>query len=344
MIHKAEKTLAAIEHALNQDKCGQFRQNLAFLLPKMEDAYRATEKPFRRHLGASGIGKDCSRELQLDWRWAMRPQFPERILRLFNRGHLEEARFLSMLMCIPDVELWYETDTGGQFKWQDFNGHYGSALDGIARNIPDLPAGVACYTEFKTASSKMFAKVEKEGVRAQKWEHFVQMQQCMKYYSLDAALYLVVNKDTDQLYGEIVYFEQQIADQYSRRAGEIIFSVEALPRISNLRTFWKCKFCDKKAVCQGDAIPEINCRTCAHWSAESDGSFSCNRNNDEIYRESVYDGCSEHVYDPTLISSLSYVGGDAVRNACQYQTRDGEQVWQGPNDITSEQFKQRFTK
>lgn len=341
-IHLATKTLEAIEQALAADNCGQFRQQLATLLPKMEDAYRGTEKPFRRHLGASGIGKDCSREIQLDWRWVMKPQFPPRILRLFNRGHLEEARFLSMLLCVPGIQLWYETEDGGQYKWNDHNGHYGSALDGIATGIPDLEPSMPAYTEFKTASKKAFDKMVKSGVRDTEWKHFVQMQQCMKYYQLPASLYLMVCKDNDDIYGEIVYYEQAVADQYTRRAGEIIFTTEALPRISNTKTFYKCKFCDKKPVCFGDRAPEINCRTCAHWSAEADGTFSCHRRNDEVQNEGVYTGCAEHVYDPTLLPALSYIGGDDARNAAQYRTRTGNEFWQGPNDVTSAELYARY--
>lgn len=335
MIQKAEATLAAISAALEADKCGQFRQLLRDLLPKMDDAYRGTEKPFRRHLGASSIGADCARELQLSWRWTAKPEFPERILRLFNRGHLEEARFLAMLMCVPGVKLWYETEDGGQFKWSDHNGHYGSALDGIATGIPDVPGGVACYTEFKTASKASFTKTAKAGVRAEQWKHFVQMQQCMKYYDLRYSLYMVVNKDNDELYAEIIEYDQAIADQYTRRAGEIIFTSDALPRISNTKTFFKCKFCNQKDVCHGTTIPEVNCRTCAHWTAEHDGTFTCARNNDELFRDTVYEGCSEHVFDPTLLPALSYLGGDMDRNATLLRTRDGKEFWQGPNDVTS---------
>ena len=339
MIKKAELTLAAISAALEADKCGQFREHLRDLLPKMDDAYRGTEKPFRRHQGASSIGADCARELQLSWRWATKPEFPERILRLFNRGHLEEARFLAMLMCVPTIKLWFETEDGGQYKWSDYNGHYGSALDGIATGIPDLPNGDACYTEFKTAGDKPFAKVVKNGVRAEQWKHFVQMQQCMKYFNLQYSLYMVVNKNTDELYAEIIDYDKDIADQYTRRAGEIIFTTDALPRISNTKTFFKCKFCNQKDVCHGTTIPEVNCRTCCHWSPEQDGTFSCARNNEELFGPDVYEGCAEHVFDPTLLSGFSYLGGDASRNATLLRTRDGQDFWQGPNDTTSQELR-----
>lgn len=57
----------------------------------------ATKKPFRDHLGGSMIGKKCERELFYNFRWAKRPSFGARMLRLFDRGHKEEFRFVQFL-------------------------------------------------------------------------------------------------------------------------------------------------------------------------------------------------------------------------------------------------------
>lgn len=342
-VHVAQLTLDAINTALAADNCGQFRQNLKFLLPKMEDAYRGEEKPFRKHLGASMIGRDCSRQLQLGWHWTSKPEFPPRVLRLFNRGHLEEARFLSMLMCLEGVKLWYETEDGGQFKWNFHNGHYGSALDGIATGIPDIPNGEACYTEFKTSAKKGFDETVRLGCRATHPEHYVQMQECMLAYNLQYSLYMMVNKDNDDLYAEVIYYDKDTALRYKQRARDIIFSTEPLTRISENPTFYKCKFCDVRNICHGSDIPEINCRTCCHWTAEEDGTESCARNNDELFRESVYVGCSEHVFNPNLLSKFEYNGGDATRGCVFLREHETtEIIAQGPNDLTSAQFKQKY--
>lgn len=339
----ATKTLDAISKALNADKCGQFRQNLKTLLPKMEDAYRGSESKFRSHQGASGIGVDCARQIQLRWKWVKEAQFDERILRLFNRGHLEEARFLAMLMCVPGVKLWYETDEGGQFKFADYGGHYGSALDGIAMGIPDLPEGVPCYTEFKTSGSKGFAQLKAKGCQECKHEHYVQMNQCMKYYKLPYSLYMVVNKDTDELYAEIIAYDEENARTYSERAKNIIFTVDPQPRISNQATFWKCKFCDEKGVCHGKEAPEINCRTCTHWSAKPEGGYHCAHGMTDIVNDKTacFEGCEKHVYDPTLLPRFSFMGGNHESNYAVYRTRDGKEFKQGPDHITSQQIKMK---
>ena len=60
-----------------------------------EDASK--EKPFRDHLGGSMIGEECERKLVYSFRWAKAPAFKGRMLRLFERGHKEEFRFVSYL-------------------------------------------------------------------------------------------------------------------------------------------------------------------------------------------------------------------------------------------------------
>ena len=55
------------------------------------------ENGFRPHLGGSMIGEKCERKLVYSFRWAKQPVHAGRLLRLFNRGHLEEFRFVSYL-------------------------------------------------------------------------------------------------------------------------------------------------------------------------------------------------------------------------------------------------------
>ena len=58
-----------------------------------------TELP-RPHLGASLLGHSCDRWLWLSFKWAVQPTFNGRILRLFRRGHNEEATIISDLRAI----------------------------------------------------------------------------------------------------------------------------------------------------------------------------------------------------------------------------------------------------
>lgn len=59
-------------------------------------AGESTNEP-RFHLGASQIGDECARARWYGFRWASQVTFEGRILRLFDRGHKEERRFIEWL-------------------------------------------------------------------------------------------------------------------------------------------------------------------------------------------------------------------------------------------------------
>lgn len=65
----------------------------------------------RKHLGGSLIGRKCLRELWYSFRWATTKPLSGRMVRLFNRGHREEFRFVEWLRIIG-VEVKEYSDDG----------------------------------------------------------------------------------------------------------------------------------------------------------------------------------------------------------------------------------------
>ena len=270
----ATKTLDAINQMLEKDQGAKFRGHLRHLMPQAEDAYREEESTFRTHLGASMIGRECAREIWYGHRWTTRPRHIGRMVRLFNRGHLEEPRFIAMLLGIG-CKVWQLDQNGNQFRVSSFGGHYSGSLDGVALGIPEMPE-TPILTEFKTHNDKSFQKLVSSGVLNAKWEHFVQMQQYMGKMNLTHALYMAVNKNDDTLHAEIVQFDQRQFERYHDRANEILLSQDPPPRINNSIGYFKCKFCDHSPVCHGGAIPDRNCRTCRYSRPEvSSGQWVC---------------------------------------------------------------------
>ncbi len=344
MVKLATKTLALIEKTIEADQGASFRQALEKVIPKMEDAYRGKEDAFRSHMGASSIGKECSRMLWYNFHWAVPVKFPARIMRLFNRGHLEEARFIAMLQCCG-LTVHYETEDGGQFKMTDHGGHFGSALDGVIEGIPDIPKGKPCLGEYKTSSAKYFKKMVANGVEAEKYEHYIQMQEYMAYYELEYALYLVVNKDDDDLYGEIVKLKPKIAKQYSDRAKGLIQYDAPPPRINKSPGFFKCTFCDYKALCQlGSVMPVVNCRTCAHSTPKMDDpsihqKWVCEKWQTVIDKPRQLEGCESHVFNYTLFDckdryGVAFKQGDGEN--VLYEHEDGRIIVNGSGGIASQ--------
>jgi ribosomal protein S27E len=269
----ATKTLQAINTALIADQGAKYRGLLRKAMPLAEDAYSEEESEFRAHLGASLIGRECSRELWYSFRWATRKQFDGRILRLFNRGHLEEPRFVALLQMLG-CKVHQYTPEGKQFRITGHKGHYGGSLDSVIEGCPDMP-GEPVLGEFKTHNDKSFQKLKSDGVMAAKWEHFVQMQQYMGHYKLNWALYLAANKNDDEIHGELIAFDAKQHQKYLDRSVMVIESKIPPPKINESASWFKCRFCDHSQVCHGQALPVRTCRSCVNGVPIADGKWHC---------------------------------------------------------------------
>lgn len=308
----ATKTSQAIAESMYADQGRAFKHFLRKHILDVDDAFDdGVHDKFRSHMGISQSGRECAREIWYSWRWATHVRFSGQQLRLFNRGHLEEARFTAMLRSIG-IQIFQADENGKQFRISYFGGHYGSAIDGVGVGIPDFESDKPVLTEFKTHKEKSFRKligeVDKEGnvikppegVKKSKVEHYVQMQQYMEYYKLEFALYGAVNKDTDEVYWEIVPFDPECAKYFRERSQRIIFAKEAPPKLSHNPSFWKCKYCDQKRVCHFDAAPEFNCRTCFAAQPHDDGTWWCSTHNAILDKERQLSGCPEYQMHPSL--------------------------------------------
>lgn len=272
----AVKTLAAIEAALQKDQGAKFRGLLGQLMPLAGDAYSTKEESFRGHLGASLLGRECARELWYSFHWCTEKKFDGRMLRLFNRGHLEEPRFVALLMMIG-CKVWQVNSEGKQFRISGHRGHFGGSMDAVAIGIPDLDETMPVLCEFKTHGEKSFTKLVAEGVMQAKWEHFVQMQIYMGKNNLLWSLYGAVCKNTDELHMELIQFDPTQYQRYLDRSVMVIDATEPPPRINNSPGFYKCKFCPENNQCHKVGKYEIhrNCRTCEHSRVADEGKWVC---------------------------------------------------------------------
>lgn len=270
----ARETARAIEEAMFADQGASFRIWLGRVIPHMDDAYRGADEGHRSHMGASLIGGKCARAIWYGFRWTTKKKFPGKTLRLFNRGHLEEARFIALLLMIG-CQVYQQDENGKQFRISDAGGHFGGSGDGVVINCPDLPAGTAAVIECKTHGEKSFTALVKAGVREAKPEHYVQMQVYMRKMSLPAALYMAVNKNTDELHLEIIHLDVDTADTFVQRGVELVFMDTAPRKLNSSPGYFECKWCDHRPVCHLGQAPDRNCRTCAYSRPAPDGTWQC---------------------------------------------------------------------
>ncbi|NBS94784.1 MAG: oxidoreductase [Betaproteobacteria bacterium] len=267
---------------------------------------------FRSHLGASIIGKECERALWYDFRWVTRSQFSGRVLRLFETGQLEESRLVRNLRRTGATVLEVDPQTGRQFRVVAHGGHFGGSLDGIAINLLEAPKSWHVL-EFKTHANKSFTDLVAKKVRESKPQHFAQMQIYMALMAIDRAMYLAVNKDTDDLYVERVEADPKVASSLLAKAHRIIFAAAPPPRISDDPAWYQCRMCDHAPVCHakgsGAGMPEVNCRTCLH-STPVEGGWHCDRHQKRLTEVDQRTGCDQHLYLPPLVPATQVDAGD----------------------------------
>lgn len=249
----------------------------------------------RWHLGSSLLGRDCSRYLWYVYRWCHHKKHDGRQQRLFQRGHLEENRFIEYLKGIG-CETWNETEDGKQFRISGVMGHYGGSLDGILR----LPAryGIDCaafLNEFKTqGTGAKFTALKKNGVKVEKYEHFAQMCQYGRKYEFKYAIYMATNKNDDDLHIEVVKLDWAIGEEMEKKAAFIIMKQEPPTKLSENPTYRDCSYCDMAGICHKGEAVDRNCRSCSFAVPVENGEWHCNKHKENIPREFVPNACPSY--------------------------------------------------
>jgi hypothetical protein len=232
---------------------------------------------WREHLGGSVIGTPCERELWYAFRWIAMEQFDGRMLRLFQRGHDEEANFIHWLNAIGIYVTDVDPATGKQFRVSGHKGHFGGSLDGMAyldpKIFPGFPPWVLC--EFKTYATGPFQRLEKERVRKWRPKHYAQMCTYGRKRDLQLALYMGGNKNDDSLYVEFVILDQRLGDEWEAKAARIVDAQLPPPKIALSIEHKDCKYCGANQVCHNGAQYLQNCRSCANLFAVDGGRWHC---------------------------------------------------------------------
>ena len=300
---------------------------------------RHSERHSRR-VSISSLGRPCDRELWFKFHWVAKSKFGARMLRLFDRGHKEESRFVEWLRN-AGVTVWDMDSDGNQFGVEFCDGHCGGYIDSVVQNLPDLPPGTSCLTEYKTHGQKSFDGVVSKHLKEAKIEHYVQIQMYMFHYGFEWGLYCAINKNTDELYFELVYKDPITVEHYLNRAQKIIDSPVPLKRISDSPGWYQCRMCSYRPYCHGDAVPEINCRTCCHSTPVAGGKWKCEYQSNDLLEciigeDTMKVGCEHHIYNPHIFNKVQLLGSDS--DYVELKLQNGDIIKHGPNYVTSEQL------
>ena len=255
----------------------------------------------RSHLGASLIGKGCSRALWYSFRWVYNQVHDGRMYRLFQRGHFEESRFTSYLegigceVTIFDESHLDEIDKGKrQIRISDCKGHFGGSIDAKIK-LPTrygIEQDVLFLGEYKTQGTQKFAKLQLSGVKLEKYQHFCQQSVYGFKLGLKYAIYMAVDKNTDELHIEVIELDWFLGQELINKAERIIFAQEPPNKISASASFFECKWCDFNQVCWNNKPAEINCRSCKRSVAVDNAEWYCKQYDLILPKENIKNGCA----------------------------------------------------
>ncbi|CAB4198347.1 hypothetical protein UFOVP1309_74 [uncultured Caudovirales phage] len=272
----------------------------------------------RGHMGCSQLGHACDRWLWLSFRFAVIEKFPGRILRLFRRGQLEERTVVSDLQAIG-MKI---TSTGANQSRVDFGCHISGSTDGIIEN--GVPGNIKAkhILEIKTASAKSFKDMQTKGLEKSKPVYWVQVHLYMMGKDINHALFIMVNKDNDEVYSEIVNRDDAVAIKFLERGKRIVKADNAPAGISTDASWYECKYCAGHDLCHGSKLTkEVNCRTCAHSTAVDDGTWHCAHWDMTIPDLSAQlAGCDNHILHPDLTPGWQL---DRTETGVIWMTKEG---------------------
>ncbi|MGM4911466.1 oxidoreductase [Rhizobium sp. 768_B6_N1_8] len=269
---------------------------------------------------AGDIGVECDRAIWLSFR---RASVPEEITwqkrRIFERGNIEEERLLDLLRLVG-CEVW-----GQQDKVRAVGGHLRGKIDGRVLGLIEA-AKTEHIVECKSAKQEVFRKVVKEGVKTGKPEHYATMQFYMHGLGVDRVVYMMTNKNDEDVHMERVHSDAEFAMRQVARIERIIASDEPPSRICTKRDDFRGMFCRQAAVCWGEVRARVHCRTCIHASPLLDGNagWDCARWSKPLSLDEQDAGCPAHLFLPSLMVGWEQVDCDEEAETITYRSPAGD--------------------
>jgi hypothetical protein len=211
----------------------------------IDDSLLRNSESSREYLGASLLGAKCSRCIQYTF-LGTAPDKPDtgQQKRIFEMGHVLEAVVANWLRN-AGFDLQTHDESGRQFGFSQASSRIQGHVDGIIHAGP-IQAKYPILWECKTMKSASWRDLAKDHLQIVNPQYFAQIQLYMAYMQLRQCLFTSLNKDTAELYHELIPFNSATASQYSDRAVQILKATEAkefLSRIATKSDWFECKMC-----------------------------------------------------------------------------------------------------
>ena len=207
---------------------------------------RHCAQPPRRYVSASGLGRECLRQIQFDYLAVPKDdgrEFEPKTLRIFEAGHRAEDVVAAWLRA-AGFDLRTHRRDGGQFGFASLGGRFKGHIDGCLVAGP-APIAYPALWENKALGASSWKEVVKKGVVLAKPLYAAQITLYQGYLELpNPALFTALNRDTWELHCELVAYDAALAQRMSDRAVLVVQASEAeelLPRAAGDRSSVVCR-------------------------------------------------------------------------------------------------------
>ena len=280
----------------------------ALLFDRIDQWLEDNNENHRAHLGMSVIGDEDERKLWLNYHWCLPSDFEGRMLRLFDLGNHIEDQMVDFIQQSKVFDISPVDAEGNQYRASFVGGHFGGSCDGFVKRVIEDDPELVLVFENKSANDKRFNKLVKMG-DYEGWSRSYQWQlHCyMGCFGLTKALAVVLNKNTSEIYSEIVDFNPSIWEQAQEKAERIITSDAPPPGKSENDWQLKLSTPQYRDTYLGNRLPPaVNCRNCKSSSPVmegSEGAWWCWRFNKELTVDEQKAGCRDHLWNPSLVKA-----------------------------------------
>ena len=236
----------------------------------------------RPHLGGSQIGHKCKRYLWYTFHWAYENHINTKSNRIFRIGDCAED------LIVADLARVGKFVTAQQRRVTGLMGHCGGSTDG--------QLGHDTLFEAKSMNVSNYNKLKREGVKEGFPIYYAQLQYYMGYLGMSNALFISMNKNTQELWPETVQFDKERFEELKLTEKQIIYSEspDEFERIGPNRSWHECRFCPANGVCHEDEPILRTCRSCKFSDPVENGVWKCMLKGTPLSMHDQLEGCGKY--------------------------------------------------
>jgi len=199
------------------------------------------------HCTAELPGDVCARRVAYAWRGETGEPIQGRALRIFETGHVLE-RLLAKWIERAGFDLrTIDPETGEQYAFKD--GSVEGHADGIIVGGPSLGFKYPVLWDAKGLNDRSWNQIVKSGLRAASPIYYGQANLYMGYLDLSACLFSALNKNTSELYHELIPINLAEAQRLVDLAVDIVRGW--LPPRLGIASTRVCGYCQFQSLCWG---------------------------------------------------------------------------------------------